>query len=166
MLDEQSGWHPVCWKCGVMVPVLFWNPLPPLSGRGFDPFKLAGVWPAKCHLCCDARISLFTDLATKTLVTCLWNLLIQLLFQKILDQKIWLLLVLLILVTVDVSVCSFVLRVKDTWIFPLFSLIFPYLVTVKLSPWKGQRRIAAAWLWEITLAGSLWKNTVCWLVVI
>lgn len=49
---------------------------------------------------------------------------------------------------------------------PVFSLIFPYLVTVKLSPWKGRRRIAAAWPWEITLAGSLWKNTVCWLVVI
>lgn len=55
---------------------------------------------------------------------------------------------------------------RTTWIFPLFSLIFPYLVTVKLSPWKGRRRIAAAWLWEITLAGSLWKNTVCWLVLI
>lgn len=49
------------------------------------------------------------------------------------------------------------------WIFPLFSLIFLSLVTVQLSPWKGHRRIAAAWLWEITLPGRFWKNTVCWL---
>lgn len=109
MLDLQSGWHPLCWKCWVIVPVLPWNPSPPLLRRVFGLLKLIGLQPGRYHLCfcCDAQTTLFTDLVTNMLVLFLWSLLIRLLFQNTLNLKNCLILVPLVLVTVYECVCLF-----------------------------------------------------------
>lgn len=123
-----------------------------------DLFKLAGTWPAKCHLCCDAPTTL---LATKIFILFLQTLLMQHSFYRSWIKQI------------DCSfcpwflgsgwICFLVLGFQNVWISPLFRLIF-----LSVMMWSGalgkdreeqQQQLGSEqslWLplWERTQAGD------------
>lgn len=135
------------------------------STSSIRQWLIPSSWEARGQLNVTSAVMLQPPSSQASLPKCSYysySLLKRHCFQKILDQTNWLLLLPLVLMTVDESFLFWDLKICE------FSPCSGWSLSgdVKLSPWKGQGRKAAAWLWAITLAGSLGENTVCWLAVI